>query len=70
MGPGVKPTGKLRNRSYKTKAGEKNLDTPEQGKEDLINTPTTSEEQDSGQKRLGVHPEGGTTCPQYINLSE
>ena len=27
-------------------------------------------EQDFSQKRIGVHPEGDTTCPQYINPSE
>ena len=57
-------------RSHKTKSGERDLGTPEQGKDDLINTPTTAGEQDSGQGRMGVHPEGGTTCPQYINPSE
>ena len=54
-------------RSHETKSRERDLGTPEQGKDDLINTPTTAGEQDSGQGRMGVHPEGSTTCPQYIN---
>ena len=46
------------------------LDIPDQGKDDLISTPITAGEQNSGQGRKEVHPEGGTTCPQYINPSE
>ena len=57
-------------RSFKTKSGEIDLDTTEQGKDDLINTPIIAGEQDSSKGRKEVHPEGGTTCPQNINPSE
>ena len=50
-------------RSPRIDSDERDLDTPERGKEDLISIRITAGEQNPGQGRKEMHPKGDTTHP-------